>query len=423
VSTKNQAVKFDSLPIRDELISSVATVGYSEMTPVQAQCLPPILVGDDVIAQAKTGSGKTAAFALGILNRLVLTEYNTQALVLCPTRELAEQVAGSIRQLSAAMANTKLVTLCGGKPIQDQLTSLRRSPHIVVGTPGRVLNHLQKSSLDLSHVQSAVLDEADRMLDMGFQEDIQKIFSYVKPQRQTLLFSATFPKSIRAISADVQTNPIEPRVDTASASNKIEQAVYQVPEEQKVATLIKLLQHHEPESCIIFCNQKVDCRALGKELKQHGFYALELHGDLDQSQRDRALVQFANRSCSLLIATDVAARGLDIKELSAVVNYDITRDPEVHVHRIGRTGRAGKAGLALTLASLNESGRIKAVEQYQNSGALTASNGLNGDQIGKISISDKTSFVAINREVAQLALDTINSGKIKGRSFGAVLLR
>jgi len=452
VSTKDQAVKFDSL----------------QMTPVQAQCLPPILAGKDVIAQAKTGSGKTAAFALGILNRLNLTDYNTQALVLCPTRELADQVAGSIRQLSAAMANTKLVTLCGGKPMHDQLTSLRRSPHIVVGTPGRVLNHLEKASLDLNQVQSVVLDEADRMLDMGFQEDIQKIFSYIKPQRQTLLFSATFPKSIRAISVDVQSDPQEIHVDPAVADNKIEQAVYQVPENQKVATLIKLLQHHEPESCIIFCNQKIDCRVLGKELKQHGFYALELHGDLDQSQRDKALVQFANKSCSLLVATDVAARGIDIKELSAVVNYDITRDPEVHLHRIGRTGRAGSTGLALTIAGLNESGRIKAIEQYQNRsiekrdagklpeseakpkrpammtlhikagrkdkiragdilGALTAkgsgNTGLAGDQIGKISIADKNSFVAINREVAELALETISGGTIKGRNFRAVLLR
>jgi len=319
VSTKDQAVKFASLPIRDELISSVAAVGYDKMTPVQAHCLPLILAGNDVIAQAKTGSGKTAAFALGILNRLNLTDYNTQSLVLCPTRELADQVAGSIRQLSSAMANTKLVTLCGGKPIQDQLTSLRRSPHIVVGTPGRVLNHLQKTSLDLSHVASVVLDEADRMLDMGFQEDIQKIFSYVKPQRQTLLFSATFPKSIRAISADVQTDPQEIRVDTAVADSKIEQAVYQVSEDQKVATLVKLLLHHEPESCIIFCNQKIDCRALSKALKQYGFYALELHGDLDQSQRDNALMQFTNKSCSLLVATDVAARGIDISIKTGVL--------------------------------------------------------------------------------------------------------
>ena len=463
MSTSGVEPTFNTLPIRSELKTAVASIGYSAMTPVQANCLPLILDGRDVIAQAETGSGKTAAFAIGLLNKLDLKNYTTQSLVLCPTRELADQVAGVIRQLSAAMANTKVLTLCGGKPMQAQLASLQRSPHIIVGTPGRILSHLKKESLNISHVQVAVLDEADRMLDMGFHEDISSIFSYLDSARQTLLFSATFPESIQKISADVQRDPVEISVDSASDSQAISQVFYEVEEDKKIQSLVSVLQHYEPASCIVFCNQKITCRQLAEKLAEQGFYALELHGDLDQYQRDQALVQFDNRSCSLLVATDVAARGLDIEELGAVINYDVTPDPEVHVHRIGRTGRAGRSGLAITLWQSDDANRVEAIEMYQNLtvekkkisalarskaglvkpqmvtlqirsgrkekirpgdilGALTANSGLSGDQIGKITIGDKTSFVAVKREIAQLALRTVCDGKIKGKKTRATLL-
>lgn len=306
-----------------------------------------------------------------------------------------------------------------------------------------------------------VLDEADRMLDMGFREDITKILNFLNNKRQTLLFSATFPDSIHEISSVAQNNPEVIRVDT-TAEGQIEQILYQA-DDDKSQLLIRLLRHHQPESCIVFCNQKKDCQELTGKLTKHGFYALQLHGDLDQYQRDQAIVQFDNQSCSLLVATDVAARGLDIKELSAVINYDITPDPEVHVHRIGRTGRAGSTGLAITLTHPSEANRVNAIEDYQKHpltkknisdlkskpkdparppmvtlqirggrkdkirpgdivGALTANAEITGDQIGKISIGDKTSFVAVQRNLAKPALGTLSEGKIKGRKYRASVL-
>jgi len=462
LNPSSPAVKFTSLPIRTELLQALAAGNYLDMTPVQGACLPQILAGKDVLAQAKTGSGKTAAFAVGLLNKLDVLSYHTQVLILCPTRELADQVAAVIRQLSSAIANTRVLTLCGGKPLQDQLASLQRNPHVVVGTPGRILKHLERKTLDVSGVQALVLDEADRMLDMGFQDEISSILSFLKTERQTLLFSATYPESIQAISADVQRDPVEVRIDT-NTEESIRQVFYEVTRANKVQSLIKLLGHHQPESCIVFCNQKNDCRQLVEALETAGFYALGLHGDLDQYQRDQALVQFSNQSCTLLIATDVAARGLDIKELSAVVNYDLTPNPEMHVHRVGRTGRAGKHGIALTLYQANEANGVLAIEDYQGQvfekkniddvpagnsgpkapamitlqirggrkdkvrpgdvlGALTANNSIAGDQIGKITIADKTSYVAVHRGSGKLALRTISEGKIKGRKFRANLL-
>ena len=459
--TAPDADSFATLSIRPELLSAITDSGYHTMTPVQTGCLPTILANRDVIAQAKTGSGKTAAFAIGILSDLNIQSTTTQAIVLCPTRELAEQVARVIRQLSAKIANTKVLTLCGGKPMQGQLASLQHSPHIVVGTPGRILKHLNKETLDVSLVRTVVLDEADRMLDMGFREDITKILNFLNNKRQTLLFSATFPDSIHEISSVAQNNPEVIRVDT-TAEGQIEQVLYQA-DDDKSQLLIRLLRHHQPESCIVFCNQKKDCQELTGKLTKHGFYALQLHGDLDQYQRDQAIVQFDNQSCSLLVATDVAARGLDIKELSAVINYDITPDPEVHVHRIGRTGRAGSTGLAITLTHPSEANRVNAIEDYQEHpltkknisdlkskptdparppmvtlqirggrkdkirpgdivGALTANAEISGDQIGKISIGDKTSFVAVQRNLAKPALGTLSEGKIKGRKYRASVL-
>lgn len=434
------------------------------MTPIQAHSLPAMLAGRDVLAQAKTGSGKTAAFALGLLHRLDPRSGQTQALVLCPTRELAEQVSNEIRRLARALPNTKLTTLCGGKPMAAQLGSLEHAPHIVVGTPGRILAHLEKGSLDLGGIKTLVLDEADRMLDMGFYDDIMQIIGKTPAQRQTLLFSATYPDEIQYISASVQRDPLDVRIETAHENRKIEQIFYEIDKGERSKTLVALLQHYNPESAVVFCNRKQQCQELADELWQQGFHALALHGDLEQKDRDQVLIQFANKSSSILIATDVAARGIDIKELPVVINYELSPDPEIYIHRIGRTGRAGNKGLALSLFMASEAPKVAAIETYQNSpvriastsslkvrenyrlsppmvtlsmnggrkdklragdilGALTANNALPGKQIGKIDIADNLAYVAVERQIAKQALKILGEGKIKGRKFKIRKLR
>jgi ATP-independent RNA helicase DbpA len=326
-ATPMNAAAFATLSLRPELLASIATLAYDSMTPVQAQALPHLLSGKDLIAQAKTGSGKTAAFAIGLLNKLDAQLYSTQALVLCPTRELAEQVAAEIRRLASAIPNIKLLTLCGGKPMGPQLASLRRDPHIVVGTPGRILKHLEKETLYLNTVETLVLDEADRMLDMGFLEDITKIIDKTPASRQTLLFSATYPDGIKGISGSVQRDPIEIRVEDSHHSPDIEQVFFKVEKSERIQTLFNLLAHYQPESTLIFCNTKQQCHDLSGELRELDLHALALHGDLEQFERDQVLAQFSGKSSSILIATDVAARGLDVKELAAVINFELSRDP------------------------------------------------------------------------------------------------
>ncbi len=428
------------------------------MTPIQAQSLPDILKGKDLLAQAKTGSGKTAAFAIGLLHKLDVQTYQTQSLVLCPTRELAEQVSNEIRRLARSIPNTKLLTLCGGKPMAPQVTSLERAPHIVVGTPGRILKHLEKETLKLDGLNVLVLDEADRMLDMGFHDDIMRVIKMVPRQRQTLLFSATYPEQIKKISHAIQKDPVDVRVEAVHDNKVIKQIFYEIEKSERSKTLVSLLEHYQPESSLVFCNRKQQCQELAEELQQKGFHALALHGDLEQRERDQVLAQFANKSCSILIATDVAARGLDIKDLEAVINFELSPDPEVHIHRIGRTGRAGNEGLALSLFMASEAPKVNTIEEYLNSpvridkistlrkkeslklspsmvtlcinggrrekiragdilGALTANTDLSGKQIGKIDIFDIISYVAVEQAIAKQALKILTQGKIKGRRF------
>lgn len=455
---------FSSLPLTTEMLANIQSLEYQIMTPIQAQSLPAILDGKDLLAQAKTGSGKTAAFAIGLLHKLETKTYQTQALILCPTRELADQVSKETRRLARARANTKIITLCGGKPMAPQLTSLEHSPHIVVGTPGRILNHLEKDSLKLGGLSTLVLDEADRMLDMGFYEDIMRIIDKTPQQKQTLLFSATYPDAIKEISNAIQHNPVDVRVETLHDNKQIEQIFYEIQKGERTKTLVALLQHYRPESSLIFCNRKQQCQELADELWQQGFHALALHGDLEQKERDQVLVQFTNKSTSVLIATDVAARGLDIKSLQAVINFELSPDPELHIHRIGRTGRAGNKGLAISLFMPSEAPRVNAIESYQNSpvkidkpsslktrenfrlsppmvtlcinggrknkvragdilGALTANTNLPGKQIGKIDIADNLAYVAVERPIAKQALKILSEGKIKGRKFKVRKLR
>jgi ATP-independent RNA helicase DbpA len=449
---------FSSLPLSPEFIANLESMGYQSMTPIQRQSLPIILQGKDVHAQAKTGSGKTAAFAIGLLHHLDVKTYQAQALVLCPTRELADQVSKEIRRLARPIPNIKILTLCGGTPLGPQLASLEHQPHIVVGTPGRILKHLNKGTLKLDSIKTLVLDEADRMLDMGFHDDIMRIIEQMPEQRQTLLFSATYPGEIKAISDNIQKSHESIQVESLHDDSNIKQLFFEVKRGERTAALIALLAHYQPRSSVVFCNRKEQCKQLAKELKQHRFHALALHGDLEQKERDEALVQFANKSSSILIATDVAARGLDIKDLDAVIIYELSPDPEIHIHRIGRTGRAGNAGLALSLFAASEAPKVNAIEDYQEQpinfeeisslqaqdsfklkpamvtlrisagrkskvragdilGALTKNTNLPGKQVGKIDIFDMVSYVAVEQAIASQALKILSEGKIKGKMY------
>ncbi len=455
---------FSSLSISKAQVANLDAIGYKKMTPVQAQSLPHVLNGRDLIARAKTGSGKTAAFGIGILEQINPRFFGVQALVLCPTRELADQVAKELRRLARSIPNIKLISLCGGKPFGAQKASLEHGAHIVVGTPGRIQDHLNRKTLRLDGLKTLVLDEADRMLDMGFADVMSAIIAKTPKKRQTLLFSATYPEEIRKISRSVQHNPVTVTVETEHEPGVIEQLFYELKKHEKNDTLLALFQHYKPKSTLVFCHTKKQCDDVASFLRGRRIDALAIHGDLEQRERDQVLVQFANNSCPVLVATDVAARGLDIKSLQAVINYELPRDPEIYVHRIGRTGRAGETGIALSLFTESEQFRVSAIEEYlsipcifdvpasldQESGftlkapmvtiqidagrkhkirpgdflgALTGDAGLPGAQIGKIDIFDMMSFVALERTALRQALSYFANGKVKGRNVRARKIR
>jgi ATP-dependent RNA helicase DbpA len=303
---------FSTLPLPPAALANLAQLGYQQMTPIQAATLPLALAGKDLIAQAKTGSGKTAAFALALLAKLNPKQFAVQALVLCPTRELAEQVTQEVRRLARAEENIKVLTLCGGATMRPQLASLEHGAHVVVGTPGRIMDHLERGSLRLDSLKTLVLDEADRMLDMGFFDDISVVAKQCPKARQTLLFSATYPDGIVKLSQAFMREPQEVKLLAQHSSKKIRQRFYEVKEDERLHAVSMLLNHYRPASTLAFCNTKQQCRDLIEVLRAQGFSALELHGDLDQRDRDQVLVRFANGSTSVLVATDVAARGLDI---------------------------------------------------------------------------------------------------------------
>ncbi len=454
---------FARLPLAPHTLQNLARLGYTSMTPIQAASLPLALAGHDLIAQAKTGSGKTAAFALALLANLNVRRFAVQALVLCPTRELAEQVTQELRRLAASEDNIKVLTLCGGTPIAPQATSLEHGAHIVVGTPGRLMDHLERGSLNLEALNTLVLDEADRMLDMGFFDDIAYVAKLCPKQRQTLLFSATYPDGIAKLAAAFMREPKEVKLLAAHASSKIKQVFYEVTEAQRLHAVGQLLAHYRPVSTLAFCNTKQQCRDLVAVLQAEGYAALELHGDLEQRDRDQVLVRFANRSTSVLVATDIAARGLDITQLEAVINVDITPEADVHTHRIGRTGRADEEGWAFSLASVDEMGRVGAIEKAGNFtsewhplasltpassepllppmqtiqilggrkekirpgdvlGALTKDLGFAGTQIGKINVNEFSTYVAVERGIAQQVLKKLSTAKVKGKTVKVRLL-
>lgn len=435
------------------------------MTPIQAQSLPTVLAGKDLIAQGKTGSGKTVAFSLGILNKLQAKLFQVQSLVLCPTRELADQVSKEIRKLARAIPNIKVLTLCGGMPIGPQIGSLEHGAHIIVGTPGRIDEHLTRKTLKLPHLNSLVLDEADRMLDMGFQTELDAIIACIPTERQTLLFSATFPEKIQTISKNIMQSPLMVKVESSHDSSSIKQFFYKVEsEEQRMLALQLILSEFTPNSAAIFCNTKRETQELANSLLQQGVDAIALHGDLEQRDRDLALLRFANKSISILVATDVASRGLDIDSLDLVINYHMPFEAMSYIHRIGRTGRAGNKGIACTLFNDKEHYQLAQLEDYFDKtiktkplpnatvlqqrlkrapmltiqidggkkqkvrpgdilGALTGESGIEGAQVGKINVFANSAYIAIDRKVAKQAIKKLESGKIKGRSFRMRVIR
>ncbi|MCK5883272.1 MAG: ATP-dependent RNA helicase DbpA [Bacteriovoracaceae bacterium] len=451
--------KFEQYPLKKELLRNLEELKFHTMTPIQARSLPAVLEGIDIIAKAKTGSGKTAAFGLGVLNTLDSSSSSIQSLILCPTRELAEQVAKEIRSLARMMKNVKVLTICGGSSEFYQEKSLSYGAHIIVGTPGRILRLLKKETLDFSGLNSFILDEADRMLDMGFNDDIMRIESHLPTDRQTMLFSATFPEGISELSETIQKNAIEVSVDVEHSVDSIDQMFYELERHQdKNDCLLKILATFQPERSLVFCKTKQITADLADFLVKSGIKAAGIHGDLMQNERTSVLTKFSNQSLSVLVATDVAARGLDIQDLPAVINFDLPSDPEVYVHRIGRTGRAGKTGLALSLYITKNQFRVEAIEEFTGNeftiselntlsdtdsynllppmqtmyvsggkknklrpgdivGALVGEAGLSSDDIGDISILPMVSFVAVKRDQIDHAVDSLRAGKIKNRKF------
>jgi ATP-independent RNA helicase DbpA len=448
---------FQDLDLIPALRQAIEAAGFHTPTPIQSLSLPPILAGRDVLAQAPTGSGKTAAFGLGLLQRVDASVIRTQALVLCPTRELADQVGKELRRLAMAIPNVKLSLLTGGIALGPQLASLTHAPHIVVGTPGRVQELLHKRALDLSEIDVLVLDEADRMLDMGFEKSIKDIIKRLPKARQSLLFSATWPDEIRALAKDSLRDPVEVAIEGEAHQPDVDARFYEVALDAKPAALMGLLLQLKPESAVVFCNTRRDVDDVATALANAGFSAAALHGEMEQRDRDEVLVMFANRSLSVLVASDVAARGLDVKDLACVVNYELPHEADVYVHRTGRTARAGGSGLALNLVTSREMPRAQAIEASRGEpirwnraplnarpidvpkpsmrtlridagrtdklrpgdilGALTGAAGLQAGDIGKIDVFPTRSYVAVRAGMLKAAVAGLQAGKIKGRSF------
>ncbi|HIP59136.1 MAG TPA: ATP-dependent RNA helicase DbpA [Campylobacterales bacterium] len=441
-------MKFETLKLTEAMQNNLKELGFVKMTEIQEQSLPYTLEGLDIIAQAKTGSGKTLAFGIALLQKINVKKFEPQALIMCPTRELADQVAVELRKIARFQHNIKILTLCGGSPMRAQIQSLYHGAHVIVGTPGRIQDHIGKDTLNLKMINTVVLDEADRMLDMGFIDVMEHILEHVPKKRQTMLFSATFGDDIDALSSKITNNPEMVKVE--GVEENIKQIFYLTHKDQKFEALLKLLRTYKPESSIVFCNMKVLVKEVAQGLQDEGFDALDLHGDLEQIDRIETLLQFANRSCSVLVATDVAARGLDIDDVDVVINYDLPRDDESYVHRIGRTARAGKSGMALSLGSKFELSKIPNAEvKYLDDldedlsitlqasmrtlclaggkknklragdilGTLCVAIGLNKEDVGKINLQDRHTYVAIKKSAFEKAFKGFQKEKIKGRNF------
>jgi len=449
-------VTFSQLDINKDFIKNLESLGYINLTPIQELSLSSSLKGKDLIARAKTGSGKTVAFSLPIVEKLRVKEFKIQALLLAPTRELANQIAQNLRLLFRHVHNVKILTLCGGVPFKPQVVSLSHQAHIIVGTPGRVLKHLDEKNLNLDFVETFVLDEADKMLDMGFYDDIEKVSSFLPKNRQTMLFSATYTDDIKLLASNILNNPLFIEVENEE-KNIIKQEFYELTESEKAQNIKKIIRSFEAKSTIIFCNQKITCEKLADILYEDGLDILTMHSDLEQKQRDETLILFSNSTYPILVASDVASRGLDIDDVDLVINYDLALNSKIHTHRIGRTARAGKGGVAVSFFTKDEQNRALEFKEIFNDiefkeakvirdnpnfeidlglraifinggkkhklrkmdilGSLTAGIGLEKDDIGKIDVLDFCSYVAVKKDKLDFVLDKLNKTKIKGKYY------
>lgn len=360
-----ETIQFDNLQLNEKILRAVKEMGFEAASPIQAQAIPLALSGKDLVGQAQTGTGKTAAFGIPILEMLDTSLKKPQAIILCPTRELAIQVADEIRKLAKFMHGAKVLPIYGGQNITNQIRSLKNGVNIVVGTPGRVMDHLRRHTLKTEYLKMMVLDEADEMLNMGFREDIEVILSQLPEERQTLLFSATMPKAIMELTKKYQNHAKVIKVVRKELTvPNIEQFYYEVRPKKKLEVLCRLLDMYSPKLSVVFCNTKRMADEVAGQLKNRGYFAEGLHGDLKQSQRDRVMKKFRSGRVDILVATDVAARGIDVDDVDAVFNYDLPQDDEFYVHRIGRTGRAGRTGNAFTFVAGKEIYKLRDIMRY-----------------------------------------------------------
>lgn len=358
---------FEVLGVNAAILKSLDEMGFEEPTPIQARAIPLILKGKDLIGQAQTGTGKTAAFAIPILQQIKPGIRNPQALVMAPTRELALQVAGDVAQIGKYL-QVRVLAICGGHPIERQIKALRSGVSVVVGTPGRIMDHINRRTLKLDRIHVFVLDEADEMLDMGFLDDIETIMSHLPAERQTICFSAIMPEPIVRITKRYMQDPVGISIDREEpTASTIDQAYFEVRPKDKVDSLTRIIDHETISRAIVFCRTKRGCDELASALQSRGYLAEAIHGDLNQAQRNRTLAGFREGQIELLVATDVAARGLDVENVTHVINYDIAHSPEYHVHRIGRTGRAGREGTAFTLIQPREFRHLRLIERATRS--------------------------------------------------------
>lgn len=362
-----ETTKFTEMELNPQILRAVEEMGFEEMSPIQVKAIPAILNGKDIVGQAQTGTGKTAAFGIPLLQLVDIKDRSLQALVLCPTRELAIQVAEEFRKLALFMHGIKILPVYGGQEISKQIRSLKGGVQIIIGTPGRVMDHMRRKTIRFDGLKMVVLDEADEMLNMGFREDIETILSDSPAERQTVLFSATMPGPILEIARTYQKNAEMIRVVKKELTvPKIEQYYYEVSPKNKEEVLSRLLDMYNPKLSLVFCNTKKQVDELTSNLQGRGYFAEGLHGDLKQMQRDRVMNSFRNGKTDILVATDVAARGIDVDDVEAVFNYDVPQDDEYYVHRIGRTGRAGREGRAFTLVVGREVFKLRDIQRYCN---------------------------------------------------------
>ncbi len=360
-----ETVRFDELDLNPKILRGIREMGFEEATPIQSKAIPVGLEGVDLIGQAQTGTGKTAAFGIPLLMKVDSHNKRTQSIVLCPTRELAIQVAEEVRTLAKYMSGVKVLPVYGGQDITKQIRSLKGGAQIIIGTPGRVMDHLRRRTIKCDEVNTIVLDEADEMLNMGFREDIETVLEYIPEERQTMLFSATMPKPILDITKKYQHNAVSIKVTKKELTvPNIEQYYYDVKRKDKVEVLSRLLDVYAPKLSLVFCNTKRMVDELTSALQGRGYFAEGLHGDMKQLQRDRVMSRFRNGKTEILVATDVAARGIDVDDVEAVFNYDLPQDDEYYVHRIGRTGRAGRTGRSFTFVKGKEVYKLKDIQRY-----------------------------------------------------------